>query len=60
MVPMIIYFSTISHSALLALDSHVLIKHKASPVLDSSMLLAIIVIKCLSNWLEKDLILKKN
>lgn len=56
MVPIIIYFSTISHSALLPHDTYVLIKCKVSPILDSSVLLAIIVIKYLSNWLEKDLI----
>lgn len=56
MVPMIIYFRTVSHSALLPLDFYVLNKHNATPILGSSMLLAIIVMKCLSNWLDKDLI----
>lgn len=35
--------------------SLLLSKHKASPILDSSMLLAIIVLKYLSSWLKKDL-----
>lgn len=43
MVLMIIYSSTICHPALLPLDSYILINHKASPILDSSMLLAMLL-----------------